>query len=52
MSAAALAVFLLLLGAVLMEKVDAGVAFLCLGPVLGIGPSVRYLISDARGRAE
>lgn len=49
---AALAVFLLLLGAVLMEKVDAGVAFFWLGPVLGIGPSVHYLISVARGRAE
>lgn len=49
---AMLAVFLLLLVAVLTKQIDGSVAFFWLGPVLGFGPSVHYLVSVARGRAE
>ena len=49
---ATLAAFLLLFAAVLTKQIDGGVAFIWLGPVLGIGPSVHYLISVARGRAQ
>lgn len=49
---ATLAVFLLLLSAVLTNQVDGSTAFFWLGPVLGIGPSIHYLTSVARGRAE
>lgn len=49
---ATLAVFLLLLGAVLTKQIEGSAAFFWLGPVLGIGPSVHYLTSVVRGRAE
>ena len=49
---ATLAVFLLLLGAVWSNQIDGSTAFFWLGPVLGIGPSIHYLTSVARGRAE
>ncbi|MEM6595033.1 MAG: hypothetical protein AAF672_09595 [Pseudomonadota bacterium] len=49
---ATLAVFLLLLGAILTERIEGNAAFFWLGPVLGIGPSIHYLASVARGRAE
>lgn len=49
---ATLTVFMLLLGAVLTKQIDGNAAFYWLGPVLGIGPSIHYLISVARGRAE
>lgn len=49
---AALAAFLLLLGAVLTEALSPAAAFFWMSPVLGLAPSVHYLTSVARGRAE
>jgi hypothetical protein len=49
---ATLVVFLLLLGAVLLKQIDSSAAFFWLGPVLGVGPSIHYIASVLRGRAE
>lgn len=49
---ATLAVFLLLLGAVLADIMEARAAVFWMGIPLGIAPSVHYLASVLRGRAE
>ncbi|NBB98563.1 MAG: hypothetical protein GVY34_10435 [Alphaproteobacteria bacterium] len=49
---ATLAAFLLLLGLVLSDRLDAQAAFYWIGPVLGIAPSLHFILSVLRGRAE
>ena len=49
---AVLWVFLIFLGLSLTDRIDAAAAFYWLGPVLGIAPSLHYLTSVMRGRAE
>lgn len=49
---ATLAAFLLLLGLVLTDRLEAQAAFYWLGPVLGIAPSLHFILSVLRGRAE
>lgn len=49
---AALAAFLILLALVWRNLISAQTAFFWLGPVLGIGPSVHFLASILRGRAD
>ena len=49
---AVLAVFLIFLVLSLADRMDPGLAFYWLGPVLGAMPSAHYLTSVMRGRAE
>lgn len=49
---ATLAAFLLLLGFVLTDRLEAQAAFYWLGPVLGIAPALHFIASVLRGRAE
>ncbi|MEM6940948.1 MAG: hypothetical protein AAF943_14200 [Pseudomonadota bacterium] len=49
---ATFAVFLIFLGAVLTGHMQPRAAFFWLAPVLAIAPSLHYLTSDARGKAE
>ncbi len=49
---AVLAVFLAFLTLSLTGRMDPGMAFYWLGPVLGAGPSAHYITSVMRGRAE
>lgn len=49
---AAITVFVILLGAVFAQLIEARAAFFWMAPVLAIAPQVHYLTSIARGRAE
>lgn len=49
---AALTYFMIALAAVLLDRLDAAMAFFWLGPILGIAPALHFLTSVARGHAE